>query len=86
MTTGIWISNAAGNWGTATNWSSGIIPQGNTARARFDTLNITTNVTVTNEVARTIVDLEGSERVSGAHLAEALSYRVDLRQEEARAG
>ena len=57
-TTGIWISNAPGNWGTSTNWQGGVIPQGNTARARFDTLNITTNVTVTNEVARTIGEID----------------------------
>jgi autotransporter-associated beta strand protein len=55
--TGIWISNASGNWGTATNWQSGTVPQGSNARARFDTLDITTNVTVTNEVARTIGDI-----------------------------
>lgn len=53
-TTGVWISNASGNWGTSTNWQSGVIPQGNTAAARFDELNITTDVTVTNEVPRTI--------------------------------
>ena len=53
-TTGTWISNASGNWGTPTNWQGGTIPNGNTARARFDLLNITTDVTVTNEVPRTI--------------------------------
>ena len=53
-TTGVWISNVSGNWGTSTNWQSGTIPQGNTAAARFDQLNITTDVTVTNEVPRTI--------------------------------
>lgn len=39
------------------------------------------------KVARTVADLEGAEGVSSAHLAEALSYRVDLREPEtARAG
>ncbi len=52
-----WSSNASGNWGTATNWQNGTIPEGSNARARFDQLNITTNVTVTNEVTRTIGDI-----------------------------
>ncbi len=39
------------------------------------------------KVARTVADLQGSEIVSGAHLAESLSYRLDLREEPAaRAG
>jgi magnesium chelatase family protein len=39
------------------------------------------------KVARTIADLGGSGAVEADHLAEALSYRVDLREEEAaRAG
>jgi magnesium chelatase family protein len=35
------------------------------------------------KVARTVADLEGSEVVTGAHLAESLSYRLDLREESA---
>jgi hypothetical protein len=53
-TTGNWISNASGMWGTSTNWQFGTVPQGNTAAARFDRLDITTDVTVTNETPRTI--------------------------------
>jgi magnesium chelatase family protein len=34
-------------------------------------------------VARTIADLEGNERVTAAHLAEAISYRPRLSAEEA---
>ena len=74
-TTGTWISNASGNWGTSTNWHNGTIPQGNTAAARFDTLNITTDVTVTNEVPRTIgridvgdTDFSNHYNIAGATL------------------
>ena len=39
------------------------------------------------KVARTVADLEASDVVSGAHLAESLSYRLDLDDEAAaRAG
>jgi magnesium chelatase family protein len=39
------------------------------------------------KVARTVADLEGSDVVTGDHLAESLSYRLDLREEPAsRAG
>jgi hypothetical protein len=41
-----WILNASGNWGTAANWQDGIIPSGPGSEAHFDTLNITTDVTV----------------------------------------
>jgi magnesium chelatase family protein len=35
------------------------------------------------KVARTVADLDGSSSVAGRHLSEALSYRVDLREQEA---
>jgi magnesium chelatase family protein len=39
------------------------------------------------KVARTVADLEGSEIVGSDHLAEAMSYRLDLREEQTvRAG
>ena len=34
------------------------------------------------KVARTVADLAGQEQASAAHLAEALSYRVDLEEPE----
>jgi hypothetical protein len=54
---GTWISNASGNWGTSANWSSGVIADGAGANAHFDTLNITSNVTVTLDTSRTIGNL-----------------------------
>jgi magnesium chelatase family protein len=35
------------------------------------------------KVARTVADLEGSDVVTGNHLAESLSYRLDLGEEPA---
>jgi magnesium chelatase family protein len=35
------------------------------------------------KVARTVADLEGSEIVGSDHLAEAMSYRLDLREDQA---
>lgn len=54
---GSWISDASGNWGTSSNWASGAIADGAGANAHFDTLNITTNVTVTLDSSRTIGNL-----------------------------
>src|SRR2546423_1800611 len=52
-----WVSNASGNWSNAANWLSGFIADGAGASASFDTLNITTNVTVTLDTSRTIGSL-----------------------------
>jgi hypothetical protein len=52
-----WISNASGNWGTAANWQGGVVASGAGSSAHFDQLDITTDVTVTNETPRTIGNL-----------------------------
>ena len=51
---GIWISNASGNWGTPSNWFAGAVPSGMLTNAHFDTLDITTDVTVTVETSRLV--------------------------------
>src|SRR4051812_8394777 len=54
---GIWTSNASGNWSNAANWSAGLIADGAGNNANFDALNITTDVTVTLDSSRTIGQL-----------------------------
>ena len=54
---GTWISNASGNWGNSANWQSGVIADGANEMARFDTLDITVNVTVNLDTPRTIGQL-----------------------------
>lgn len=70
-TDGTWISSASGNWGTSSNWASGVIADGSGANAHFDTLNITTNVTVTLDTSRTIGNLYIGD-TDGTH-----SYSID---------
>jgi len=54
---GYWISNASGNWSNPSNWQGGVIPSGAAAQAHFDTLDITTPVTVTLDSSRIIGEL-----------------------------
>ena len=63
---GFWIANASGNWSTATNWKDGIIPSGANAVAHFDTLNITTDVTVTVDSSHLIGELDVGD-TDGTH-------------------
>lgn len=51
---GNWTSNASGNWGNSANWSGGAIADGAGNTAHFDTLDITTDVTVSLDTSRTI--------------------------------
>jgi len=55
--TGNWTANTSGNWGTASNWAGGVIPSGANSNAHFDTLNITTDVTVNLDTSRTVGEL-----------------------------
>ncbi len=64
--TGFWIANDSGNWGTAANWQSGTIPTGPASTAHFDTLNITTDVTVIIETNRIVGDLTFGD-TNGSH-------------------
>jgi fibronectin-binding autotransporter adhesin len=54
---GTWAANASGNWGNAANWSGGVVADGAGNMAHFDTLDITTDVTVTLDTSRTIGEL-----------------------------
>lgn len=56
-TDGTWISNASGNWSSASNWQAGTIADGSGATAHFDTLNLTNDVTVNLDSSRTIGQL-----------------------------
>jgi hypothetical protein len=63
---GFWIANASGNWSTGANWKDGIVASGATAPAHFDTLNITTDVTVTLDNTRGIGELHVGD-TNGTH-------------------
>jgi hypothetical protein len=51
---GTWNANASGNWGNSGNWSGGVVADGAGNTASFNTLDITTDVTVTLDTSRTI--------------------------------
>lgn len=53
---GTWTSTAGGNWSTAGNWSGGIVADGSDGSANnafFNTLDLSADVTVTLDTART---------------------------------
>ncbi|MFO0809977.1 MAG: autotransporter-associated beta strand repeat-containing protein [Gemmataceae bacterium] len=54
---GSWSNTASGSWGTTTNWTGGIIANGANNTATFATANLTTPVTVTLDINRTIGNL-----------------------------
>ena len=54
---GNWISNVSGDWSNAGNWQGGTIADGFGNTAGFNTLDITTDVTVTLDTSRTIGSL-----------------------------
>lgn len=51
---GMWTTNADGNWNTAGNWRSGVVPAGAGFIADFGSLDITANRTVTLDSACTV--------------------------------
>lgn len=51
---GTWINAGGGSWSSAANWANGVIAGDWPSTADFSTLNLTTNVTVTLNGARTI--------------------------------
>ena len=54
---GTWRADASGNWSDSTKWGSGVVADGAGNSAFFNTLDITTNVTVTLDTSRTIGSL-----------------------------
>src|SRR6476660_9396266 len=55
---GVWISNASGNWSNGANWSAGLIPDGAGDVADFSMTDLTNNVTVNLDGSRTVGFLE----------------------------
>lgn len=51
---GTWSANSSGNWSNSANWQGGTIADGVDNSASFNTLNITSDVTVTLDTSRTI--------------------------------
>ena len=60
-----WINPLGGSWGTAANWSADAIPPGTGATADFSTLDITSDVIVSLNSARTIGNLVFSDANPG---------------------
>src|SRR5919112_4141638 len=54
---GTWIHNGNGDWSLASNWQGDLIADGAGAIAHFDTLNLTTDVSVTLDSSRTVGQL-----------------------------
>jgi autotransporter-associated beta strand protein len=61
---GTWISDANGTWGTSNRWSGNIMATGAGNTAYFSTINITGNRTVTLDSARTIGTLRFNDTTS----------------------
>ena len=60
---GVWSTNAGGNWSTGNNWSGGTVANGLSRIADFSTLNITANPTVTLDSPRTIGGLRFGDTI-----------------------
>jgi autotransporter-associated beta strand protein len=76
---GNWISNATGIWGSTTNWQGGVIADGAGNTAHFDTLDITTPLTVLLDTSRTIGNLyigdtNGTDRYTIAPTSSILTF------------
>ena len=69
---GVWAVDADGNWGDASNWSSGIVAEGADATASFAN-NITGPRVVTLDSDRTIGNMAFSDSVSSSASAWILS-------------
>ena len=54
QTTSVWENVAGGDWGVATNWSTGTVPAANSIVADFSTLSYTSNVAVAQNSNRSI--------------------------------
>ena len=51
---GTWTNLVGGTWGTAGNWSGGVIANGTDAVADFSALNLTANAFINNDASRTV--------------------------------
>ena len=63
---GTWRANASGNWSDSTKWGGGVVADGAGNGAFFNTLDITTDVTVTLDSSRTIGLLDVAD-LNGTH-------------------
>ncbi len=69
---GTWSSLSTGNWSTAGNWNGGVVADGSGNTAFFNALDLTANVTVHLDTARTI----GSLNI-GDTTATFFNYTID---------
>jgi rhamnogalacturonan endolyase len=54
---GTWTNADDGLWGDPANWNGGVIADGSGKTANFNTLNLTKNITVTLDAARTLTNI-----------------------------
>lgn len=94
---GTWTANASGNWSDSGNWSGGTVADGAGNIANIDTVNISTDVTVTLDTSRTIGELNVGDTNGTHHYTIAasggssltfdnVSNRAILRQSSTSAG
>ncbi|MGN6642674.1 MAG: beta strand repeat-containing protein, partial [Verrucomicrobiota bacterium] len=64
---GTWTNPAGGSWANGANWAGTVIADGLDSTARFSSLNITADATVTLDGARTVGGLEFGDATTASH-------------------